>query len=842
MEPLVTLTIDDHEAVVPEGTTVLEAAKSIGIEIPSLCYYEKLAPFGGCRICLVEIEKMRGLQTACTTVVRPEMVVRTTSPEVLKTRKAILEFLLTNHPLDCPVCDKGGECDLQDFVFKWGPTESRYIEEKRHKRKAYALSPLIVKDEERCVLCRRCVRYLEEWADDLQLDYFERGRLTRVDTFPGQAFDSVFSGNTIDICPVGALTSRVFRFRARSWELEEVPSICAYCGVGCNITLDVKTNKLRRVSARKNPAVNDGWLCDKGRFAHQYIDSPERVTQPLVRKDGELKPVSWDEALSLVSQRLGKIVQESGPHSVGGVGATTVTNEGAYLFQKFMRAVVGTNNVDHLDRLPDGARPLPSVTEAQEADAILLFGADTLEEAPVVELFIRRAANLKGTQVIVANPRRIYLTGYNGPWLAYRPGTEVALLYGLAHVILAEGLHKEGRDVAELEEWVKDYPPAKVEEITAVPAEALREAARVLTEARKTVLIYGADTVLGTEGKACLAALNNLTLLIGANEPGCLAQEPNSWGVLDMGLAPHLYPGRQRLDDDQVRERLGRRWRARLPSEAGLGLDEMLKAALDGELEALYVMASNPVMDHPIGDEALEKLKFLVVQDLFLTETARLADVVLPAASFAEADGTFTNMAGRVQRLHKALRPPAKVKPHGQIIADLARAMGKEWGPYSPQAVMEEITQVAASYKGLSYGSLGDDGIQAATATEGRTRRFAQADFQAPAADAAYPLALVTGRLLYDRGFPFAQSEIMRQFVPEPFIEINAADAEALGIADQDAVTVSSARDSLELRARVSDDIRPGCVFVPLHLNEMPVVALFDVKAAVTWVKVTKRK
>jgi predicted molibdopterin-dependent oxidoreductase YjgC len=400
---------------------------------------------------------------------------------------------------------------------------------------------------------------------------------------------------------VGALTSRVFRFRARSWELEKVPSICAYCGVGCNITLDVKTNKLRRISARENPAVNDGWLCDKGRFAHQYIDSPERVTQPLVRKDGELRPASWDEALNLVSWRLGEIVQASGPDSVGGVGSAAVTNEAAYLFQKFMRTVLGTNNVDHPGRLPDGARPLPSITEVREADAILLFGADTLEEAPIVELFIRRAASLKGTKVIVANPRRISLTHYGGPWLAYRPGTEVALLNGLAHVILAEGLHKTVNSEwqmansgggAELEEWVKDYPPEKVEKITAVPAETLQEAARVLTEAQEAVLIYGPGTVRGPNGQACLAALNNLALLIGAQsaqqccEPGCLAQEPNSWGVLDMGLAPHLYPGRQGLDDDKVRERLGKRWRVQigatmpLPSEAGLGLDEMLKAAL----------------------------------------------------------------------------------------------------------------------------------------------------------------------------------------------------------------------------------------------------------------------
>jgi predicted molibdopterin-dependent oxidoreductase YjgC len=488
------------------------------------------------------------------------------------------------------------------------------------------------------------------------------------------------------------------------------------------------------------------------------------------------------------------------------------------------------------------------MTELREADAILLFGADALEEAPIIELFIRRPASLKRTQVVVANPRRIHLTGYGGPWLAYRPGTEVALLNGLAHVILAEGLHKtvnsewrvaNSGKVAELEEWVKDYAPGKVEEITGVLVETLREAARVLTEAQKVVLIYGADAVRGPNGEACLSALNNLALLVGVHEPGCLAQEPNSWGVLDMGLAPHIYPGRQRLDD-KVRERLGKRWRAELPSEAGLGLDEMLKAALDGELEALYIMAANPVMDHPIGDEALEKSKFLVVQDLFLTETARLADVVLPAASFAEADGTFTNMAGCVQRLHKALWPPPKVKPHGQIIVDLARVMGREMGRYSPPTVMEEIARIAAPYKGLSYGSLDDDGIR--VAIEGRTRQFTQADFRPPAADAAYPQALVTGRLLYDRGSPFAQSEIMRQFIPEPFVEINPADAKALGIADQDAVTVSSARDSLELKARVSDDVCSGCIFVPLRLSEMPVVALSEVEAAVTWVKVTKRK
>jgi NADH-quinone oxidoreductase chain G len=823
MESTVTLTIDDQEVTVPAGTPVLKAAESIGIEIPTLCYHEKLVPLGGCRLCLVEIEKMRGLQTACTTPVREGMVVHTNTPEVIKTRKGMLEFLLINHPLDCPVCDKGGECTLQDWAFKYGATESRFIEEKRHKRKAHALSPLIVKDEERCILCRRCVRFLEQWADEAQLDYFGRGGLSRVDTFHGYPFDSVFSGNTVDICPVGALTSRVFRFQARSWELERTPSVCPYCAVGCNIILDVKMNKLRRIVARENADVNDQWLCDKGRFGHAFVHSPHRLKTPLIRRGDELEPATWEEALGLVSRRLGETVEENGPESVGGIGSTRATNEANYLLQRFMRAVVGTNNVDHIGRVPDGARPLSSLAEVGNADVIFLMGIDPVEEAPIVELFIRRAVLTKGTKIIVANPRRVALNRYDGPWLAYKPGTEVALLNGLA----------------KLQSSKSNVQNPEVEAMTGVPSEALRKAAEILAQAERGLIIYGPALAQGANGETILAALTNLALLTNSSGPFYLAEDCNSLGALEMGVAPHLLPGRQSLTDDEALQRFSKRWNAKLPSEAGLSVDEMLEAATEGRLRALYVMKSDPATDCPSGKEPLEKLDFLVVQDLFLTETAQLADVVLPAASFAEVEGTFTNLAGRVQRVRKALRPPGEARPDVQIIAELAKSMGNDFGYASAAEVMAEIAKLAPMYNHIRYEALEEDGLPRAEA-ESEPSSLVEVEYQAPVGDEEYPLALVTGRLLYDGDIRLGQSDIMRQFVPEPFVEINPADAEALGIANGATVTVASPKGELELTTRVSENIRSGCVFVPQNFTEAPVNALLDKAAAVTWVKITK--
>ncbi len=713
MQQKITLTIDDHEIAVRPGTTVLEAAALLGIEIPTFCHHARLVPVGDCRMCLVEIERMRGLQTACSTQVREGMIVRTGTPEVLKTRRQNLEFLLLHHPLDCPVCDKGGECELQDQVFAWGADESRFIEDKRHKAKAYPLSDHIVLDQERCVLCRRCVRFMQEWAGDPQIDFFERGRKTAVDVFPGRPFGSLFAGNTVDLCPVGALTSRVFRFRARAWEMERVPSVCIACGMGCNITLDVKNNALRRIVPRLNRAVNDQWMCDRGRFGHGFVERPDRLKTPLVRRDGELQPATWDEALSLVSERLAAIAREHGPDSVGGIGSAWVANEANYLFQKLFRSIIGTNNVDYPGRMPDTAQPVGEMADLRRADSVFLLGLDLLRSSPLIELFMRRIATQYGVKLIIAHPRQVPLTRF-GLWLSYKPGTEEVLCQGVARAIVDTTLAKypEGRQ-EEWEAWATAITVEQAAEATGASVEAIRQAAWILSEDRYGIATHSTGVGRGAKGEANLESLRRLTGIAGSYGPFYIAERASTVGAMDMGVAPHRLPGPAPLDDAAARGRLARVWavdEASLPAQAGLKQRQMLQP---GALKALYVMGS--CQSPPDGDarRALEALDFLIVQDIFPTETAALADVVLPAVSFAELDGTYTNLKGQVQRVRRALRPVGQSRADWQVLAELGRRMAgsqvqeARWDYTDPAAIMDEIATAVPAYGDISYAALG---------------------------------------------------------------------------------------------------------------------------------------
>ena len=716
MQREITLTIDDREIAVQSGTTVLEAAGQLGIEIPTFCHHARLVPVGACRMCLVEIERMRGLQTACSTHVREGMVVRTNTPEVLKTRRQNLEFLLLHHPLDCPVCDKGGECELQDQVFEWGQGKSRFIEEKQHKAKAYPLSDHIILDQERCVLCRRCDRFMQEWAGDPQIDVFERGCKSVIDVFPGRPFDSLFAGNTIDLCPVGALTSRVFRFRARAWEMDRVPSVCIACGVGCNITLDVKNNDLRRIVPRLNRAVNDQWMCDRGRFDHSFVERQDRLKTPLVRRDGELQPATWDEALSLVSERLAGIVQEHGPDSVGGIGSAWVTNEANYLFQKLFRGIIGTNNLDYPGRMPDTARPVGTMGDLRRADSVFLLGLDLLKSAPIIEMFMRRIAIMYGVKLIVDYPKEVPLARFC-LWLSYKPGTEEILCQGVARAIVDTTLAQyPGDRQEEWEAWATAITAEQAAEATGVSVEAIRQAAWILTEDRYGIAVYSTDGERGLKGESNLEALSRLTAMAGSHGPFYIAERANTVGAIDMGVAPHRLPGPASLDDADVRRRLARVWavkEASLPVRPGLSEEEMFKP---GALKALYIMGSCHCPPDSVACQALEELDFLVVQDIFLTDTAALADVVLPATSFAELCGTCTNLKGRVQRVHRALRPLGESRADWEILGELGQQMatgGKQnerWAYVDSAAVLNEIARAVPAYSGISYATLGELG------------------------------------------------------------------------------------------------------------------------------------
>jgi NADH-quinone oxidoreductase subunit G len=716
MQPRITLTIDDQEIAVRPGTTVLEAARQLGIEIPTFCHHDRLVPVGACRMCLIEVERMRGLQTACTTHVREGMVVRTNTPEVLSTLRQNLEFLLLHHPLDCPVCDKGGECELQDQVFEWGPGESRFVEEKQHKAKAYPLSEQIILDQERCVLCRRCERFMQEWAGDPQIDVFERGLKSVIDVFSGQPFDSLFAGNTIDLCPVGALTSRKFRFRARVWEMERVPSICIACGVGCNIRLDVKNNELRRIVPRPNSEVNDQWMCDRGRFDHSFVERGDRLKRPLIRRNGKLQSASWEEALSLVSERLVGIAHEHGPDSVGGIGSAWVTNEANYLFQKLFRSVVGTNNLDYPGRMPDAARPVGAMADLRRADSVFLLGLDPLKSSPLVEMFLRRIAIMYDVKLIVAHPQEVPLARF-GLWLPYKPGTENVLCQGVARAILDTTLAKYPAGCQEeWEAWANSVTVEEAAEASGASAEAMRQAAWILSEDRYGIGVHSTDVGHGPKGEANLEALRRLMGMAGSHGPFYIAERPNTAGAMDVGVAPHRLPGPARLEDAEARRRLARAWaieEASLPAQPGLTEAEMFEP---GALKAMAIMGSRHC---PPGDavcQALEGLEFLVVQDIFLTETAAYADVVLPACSFAELDGTYTNLKGRVQRVHRALRPVGDSRADWKILAELGWRMAAtekrkvRWAYSAPAEIMAEIARTVPAYGEISYATLDELG------------------------------------------------------------------------------------------------------------------------------------
>jgi NADH-quinone oxidoreductase chain G len=845
------LTIDGHEVHCSAGCTIYEAAAGAGIHIPTFCHHEKLVPVGACRMCLVEIEGARGLQTSCTTPVRDGMVVKVhTSPAAVKARKANIEFLLTNHPLDCPVCDKGGECPLQDQALQDGPGQSRYIEEKRHKNKRYPLGDLIVLDQERCVLCWRCIRFLDEWADDHELDLFGRGADTRLDTFPGRPLSSKWQGNTIDICPVGALTSRVFRFEARVWELANRPSVCPLCSVGCNITLGVKNNKLRRITPRENAQVNDAWICDKGRFAHSFVDHADRLKTPLIRRDGQFQPATWDEALDLIARRFSEIVETKGAEAIGGLGSTRVTNEANYLFQRFLRTVAGTNNVDHLERMPIGASPLSALPELEDKDAILLLGFDPSTEAPLVELWIKKAVLRHGAQVVSANPRQIELGRYGGPWLGYRPGSEVALLNGLARAILDAGAERGIARVTNLDEfrsWLQDTGPIEVERLTGVPAGALQQAAQILVQAERPVILYGSNWTQGVTGSAAprLDVVENLALLLGGVEAAYIAGDNNTLGTLEMGAVPDLFPGGQPFKDNKIRSRLASHWGGKLSPVVGLGFDDMLVACQEGTLQAMWIMGADPASDCRQAGDALGRVPFLLVQDLFMTDTASMAEVVLPAASFAETDGSFTNLTGRLQAIRAAMRPPGEARPDWWIITELARRMvsGKRqraWEFGSAADVLGEIAKALPGYRGLDTTTMGQEGWQRPVPPAAMRRSLSLVEQSVPKPDADYPLTLVTGRLLYDRGTLLRCSERIQNLVPGAFVMVHPSEAEKMGLTDGDDVSVVSATGRLGLKVRVSDEVVSGVAFAPLNLSEAPLSVLFADGWTLPQVRITK--
>ena len=648
----VTFTINGKTLTAPKGTLLIEACKTAGIEIPAFCYYPGLSLQGACRMCVVEIEKMPKMQTACTTPVAEGMVVQTETEKVVQARKAMLELLLANHPLDCPVCDAGGECELQDMTYKYGAGESRFIDIKSH-RDEQQWSPVVFYDKPRCILCYRCVRVCGEGMDVWALGVMNRGQGSVIAPNEGDTLNCEECGMCIDICPVGALTSGAYRYKTRPWEMTHTGTVCTHCGDGCVTTAGVRRSdsgsEIVRCDNRDHSGINDDFLCIKGRYAFDFASNPDRITTPLIKRDGKFVGATWTEAIELVASRFQQVLSSGGGRSIGVIGSNRTTNEENYLLQKFARTVLGTNNIDHhrTADIPSFARAIAdhkaqtaSMSDVASAPAILLIGSDPTEEHPLLAWQIRNAVRLRGARLYVANATQIKLTRQAKLFVNLSPGSERSLVTYLA-----------GNDLA------GSTTGASAQELT-----ALRDA---LAAENNLLIVFGPE-LRGDAIDALVAYGKQKARFI------CLADYSNSRGAADMGLFPDLLPGYHSVSGSS-RSQLG--WAASVPNAPGLALPQMLDGAAAGQLQALWVVGSNPAVRY--ANSAAFSRPFLVVQDLFLTETAQHADVFLPAAFAYEKAGTVTNTCGDLQRLKKA-GDVHGVKADFEIILRIAEKMGAE--------------------------------------------------------------------------------------------------------------------------------------------------------------------
>ncbi len=855
------LIINGQEVEAREGMTVLEAAQASDIYIPTLCSDPDLEPYAACRLCVVEIEKMRGLPTACTTPATDGMVVRTETLAVNKVRCTTVELLIADHPGDCLTCSKNQQCDLQKVAAYLGITEQRFRKTTR-VLPVDTSNPFFDHDPNYCILCGKCVRICNEVQEVGAIALTFRGYASQVSPFGDKLLidsNCESCGECVIRCPVSALTPK-----ATPQPTREVETICVYCGVGCGIYLGIRNDRVISVRGHRENTVNKGSLCVKGRFGiAEFIHHPERLTTPLIRRGGELTEATWDEALELIAAKL----TAYGKDEVAVISSAKCTNEENYVAQKFARAVLGTHNVDHCARLchaPTVAGLVQcfgsgamtnSISEISDAACILAIGTNTTEAHPIIGLEIKRAVR-KGTKLIVANPREIDLVRFADLWLQHKPGTDVALLMGMMRVIVDEGLldssfvEERCENFDAFRESLNNFGLDFVERITEVPKNKIVEAARIYATNKPSSLLYAMGITEHSHGHDNVIATANLAMLtgnIGKPSTGVnpLRGQNNVQGACDLGALPNVYTGYQAVTDPAVREKFEAAWGCSLPSFAGLSITEIIPAAYEGEIKALYLIGENPVLseaDAGHAREALEKLEFFVVQDIFLTETARLADVVLPGATFAEKNGTVTNTERRVQRVRKAIEPVGDSRPDWWITCQIARRMGsKDFDFTHPSQIMEEIASLTPSYGGISYNRLDNGGLQWPCPTQDHpgtpilhakqfTRgkgRFIPLDYKRPIElpDDDYPLMLTTGRSLYHfhTGTMTRKVKGLNILRGEGLVEINPEDASVLGIINGEMVKVTSRRGEIEAKARVTEVLPKGVVFMNFHFAESPV-------------------
>ena len=871
------LNIDGREMTAEPGRTILQVALANGIPIPRLCYDPRLTPTGACRLCLVEIEGGRGFETSCTRMAEDGMVVQTDTAEIRALRKTTLELLISEHNLVCTTCDKDGDCQLQDYAYEYQIDEKRFppIEHRIRTFNYTSGDKAIQYDPSKCIRCQRCVKICAEVQMDEALTLRDRAGSVVVTTgfdVPLKESTCETCGQCLSTCPTGALYERAAHTKAQAKDLEKTRTTCPYCGVGCQLDLNVhrRTGEIVRVTSEVGCVPNDGNTCVKGRFGMDFVGKDDRLTVPLVKENGAFREAGWEEALDLVARRFTELKNEHGPGALAGLSSAKTTNEDNYVMQKFVRAVFGTNNVDHCARLCHAstvaglARAFGSgamtnsIEELRRAPLVFVIGSNTTECHPVMGILLRQAVAFDGQTLIVADPRAISLTDIAHIHMQHRPGTDVALINAMMNVIIEEGIEDREFVDERTEEFdavrdiVAECTPDTAAKITGVPAEDIRRSARLYASASSASIVYSMGITQHTTGTDNVLSLANLAMLTGNVGKECAGVNPlrgqnNVQGACDLGALPNVYSGYQKVDDPAVHEKFEKAWNAKLPAEVGLTVVEIMNAAADGAVKGLYIMGENPMWSDPDINhvrEGLENLEFFVVQDIFLSETCRLADVVLPACSFAEKDGTFTNTERRVQRVRQAVDPPGQARPDWDILCDVARRMGYDMSYPDASAIADEIAEVTPIYGGIVYDRIDDVGLQWPCTDKdhpgtkflhkGKFSRgkgkFHAVTFHPPKEmpDDEYPFVLTTGRLLehWHTGTMTRRCEVLDDRVPHGAIEINSEDAQTLGVADGDSVTVRSRRGQIEVPANVTARIVPGTVFLAFHFHEHPANAL----------------
>ncbi len=860
---MITLKIDNKSVTVPRGTDIFLAAKQNGIYIPGLCHHPKLTQYGGCRLCMVEVTERGRTQHrfSCAQPVSEGMEVKTKTPEIVKYTKSVMEYLLAHHPLDCPTCDKSGECGLQDITHDLKLSAGRFKTVRMNKPMRRD-NPLLEFNANRCILCGRCVKMCKDIEGVGAIDFQKRGIHTHIGTAFDRPLDCSFCGGCLSVCPTGSWQDRTFKFRARPWELKKTMSICPYCAVGCSIQINTKSNTVLRITSRDDLGNNEGNLCVKGRFGHDFVHSDKRLKGPLIRKEGILTPVPWEEAIDYVAKRFTEIKNKFGGDSIGGIGSEKTTNEDNYVFQKFCRTVLETNHIDNISNIKSpflnalihksivhGFTSLTSLEEMGKADTLFFIGTDVSEAHPVIGTIARKAIRLNKADLIIANLRDVHFDSIaqNDIRLQYGFRTQTVLINALIKKIV-EGKLIDLKRVEKFTEGISEFKSSlkistiqKASQITGVPEETILAAAKLLAKPGNCYIVCGKDIEEDPYGHEAIKALMNLCALINkASTPRAGVGKislifsrfnNNSQGVNDMGVVPEYFPGYLEIDDRSNRKRFEESWDVKLSDSIAKGNgDNIIDLAIKGRLKSIFVVGENPIVNFTNGKvvkEAFNAIEFIVVQDTFLTETGQRADVVLPTTTFAEKNGTYTNMAMEVQRLRTAIPPVGEARQDWQIFCEIAQKMGGSLSYTSPKEILDEIVNTVPIFSGMDYGRMNRWGFNWVTEHRLKAKRYRFDIFKPKPVEKkkrGYPFVLLTGPSLNHLGSFSRNSQSLVSVSQECMAQINRIDARKLNIKSGDEVSIESIHGVIKVKATVSKKIPVGMIFVPedyewVHVN-----------------------